>query len=574
MTTAVQMIPRAKLAPSPFQPDRVSKRGNLDELAESFKDVGILEPLIVRAKPDPNGKTHELVAGHRRDLAAGIAGLDEVPCIVRDYSDEQVLEVFAIENGQREGLHPLDECAVFTELVKRGRSVADIADKTGRDRSYVAKRLKLVDLGKKTSAALDAGEINLGAALVLARVPGKLQDEALGDAVGGYQEPGTVVTEKLVKRIVEEQYMLRIDGKAFPIDDDQLVPKAGACSHCPKRTGNQVELFADAKSPDLCTDPACFKQKQKAYFPIRTKAHKDAGGEVLQGKAAKSALGYSSGYTTLDRERYVYGKWLKARAILKKAGAKPPITLVQDPDTGAAVELVKEADLKKAEAALAPKTKGGQAAVDYEAKDAAKRKRDKAKAKRQARVNAKAFEQAVASAEQADEVTVPNLRDDLIDLVVRAFIGRAWNDTQKALITRRGLEVIRRKAYYAGGTANPDNEGTLLKHYDSLPAAGRLAMGVELALHMSAPSVAAHGPAGDAKKWNAAMKALGVDLKAIEAEVKAEEKAAAVAKRKKASKKKGTKAKAAAKKKAPKKKAAGTKKKAPARKAKKKGGSK
>jgi ParB family chromosome partitioning protein len=152
------LIPREQLAHSPFQKTRVSNRGNLEELAASMREVGVLEPLIVRPAPAgaPEGITHELVAGHRRDLAAEIAGLPAVPCLVRDYSDDQVLEVIAVENGQRSDLHPLDESDVFAQLVARGRTPAQVADKVGRQASYVAQRLKLAELCEKGRKALMA----------------------------------------------------------------------------------------------------------------------------------------------------------------------------------------------------------------------------------------------------------------------------------------------------------------------------------------------------------------------------------------------------------------------------------
>jgi ParB/RepB/Spo0J family partition protein len=540
-------IPREQLAHSPFQKPRVSNRGNLEELAASMREVGVLEPLIVRPAPagSPEGITHELVAGHRRDLAAEIAGLPTVPCLVRDYTDDQVLEVIAIENGQREGVHPLDECDLFAELVKRGRTVVEIADKVGRPTPYVAQRLKLSDLSEKGREALDQERISLGAALALARVPAKLQDRALADVVvkvEEYEDEGQVTslptaTAKDVQRTIRNKYMLKLADAPFPLEDAKLVKKAGACSACPKRTGNQQALFADV-TEDLCTDPECFKGKAAAHWPTLAKEREAAGQRVLDAKEAKRAVdGYNSEYVQLDGEHYNYntGKRVEVSKLLEKAGVASEVVVARDEQTGRVVELVARKDVAKAEAALKPKAKAAAGGEDYAAKDAAKRKAELRKERRQKRVVQLALEGAVAGVEAAKD------KDAVMAVIMRAYVQRSLNDAQKAVIARRGLEPIKHKQSYGGATT--DAEGTLLKLFDSQTPAQQRGLCVELALAMHTPRQ--YG--GGGKEWTGPLKLFGVNLEKLEAQVAAEDKAKTDAKKAKGAKPKSPNAPAAAK---------------------------
>lgn len=131
--------------------------GPLEQMADSMKSAGVLEPLVVRAR----GKQHELVFGYKRRAAAKKAGLPTVPCIVRQYTDDQVLTVRIIENSQREDAHPMDEARGFEVLLQRDFDVSKIAEKIGRPASYVAQRLALLKLCKEARQALDDDDITL-----------------------------------------------------------------------------------------------------------------------------------------------------------------------------------------------------------------------------------------------------------------------------------------------------------------------------------------------------------------------------------------------------------------------------
>jgi ParB/RepB/Spo0J family partition protein len=509
VTEKIVDLPTTALKPSPFNPRK--HLGDVAELAASIGQVGVLEPVVVRTV----GKGYELVFGHRRHAAAVLAKLKLIPGIVREYSDDDVLEVQIVENSQRADVHPLDEADGFKVLVDRGRTVAQIADKVGRSRAYVAQRPQLCHLSEHGRQALDQEEISLGAAQALARVPERLQQEALEALVDSTfgDDQHAPISSAHARSLIESEFMLRLEQAPWRADeqiDAELVPKAGPCSACPKRTGNQAELFDDVKSPDLCTDPTCFRAKLDALWKLRKKDKGENAPKLLEGAEAKKALSYSGGYEKLDAKHWTGSKHVEVAKVVKKAGA--PITIAQDPETGAHVELVRKADLDKALKVAAPEAKparDGYAAAD--------RRRELEDKKRRRVV-------ALAAAEQASRGEA----ESLIAMIVRAFAARAWNDHQKAVLARRGVAADKRKH----GSGN-DVEGALLKHIDGLDLKQVLGLGVELALLTAAPSM----NYGGGTRWKPALMALGVDEAKIEKQVAAEFAERARAKRAKASKK-------------------------------------
>jgi ParB/RepB/Spo0J family partition protein len=529
-----------ELKPSPFNPRK--HLGDVAELAASLKQVGMLEPVVARLIPDagPNAGLYEIVCGHRRHAAAKLAELADVPTIVREYSDDDVLEVMIVENSQRADVHPLDEADGFKALIGRGRTVIAIADKVGRSASYVAQRLQLCELCSAGRKALDEEKITLGAAMVLARVPNKLQQEAVEEALSWHrygEDTGAAASAKSVREHIEEHFMLRLDQAPFPLDDATLRPKVGACTACPKRTGNQAELFADVASKDLCTEPRCFKEKTRLYWPIRAKAAKEAGQAVLDGKAGKAAAAapYSKGYERVDGHQVWTGsKHVDARKIVDKA--KVPVTLAFDEDEGRIVELVKRVDLDKAVRKESPVDKDTSShRYDHKAAEA-KREREQ---RIQRRSIALALEQAIAEVEErAAAAPTSHKVSDCIDTLVRGFIVRAWSDTISVIIKRRGLELAKPK----NRTHQTSNEA-LLKILDGMTRPERLGLGVELGLLAIAPgNWGAKSPL-----WAPSLKSLGVDATKCEAQAAAEEKERAAAKKAREKKKGKAGAKAAAK---------------------------
>jgi len=167
---AVQQIPVGEIQPNPFQTRIQVDEVSLNELADSIKVQGVLQPIVLRKVAD--GKL-QLVAGQRRWLASQRAGKSTVPAIVRQLSDEQAIELTIIENLQREDLNPLDQAAAFEKLSSTcGLTQEQIAQRTGKDRATVANYMRLLRLPDEVRNHLRTGELTMGHARALMALAG------------------------------------------------------------------------------------------------------------------------------------------------------------------------------------------------------------------------------------------------------------------------------------------------------------------------------------------------------------------------------------------------------------------
>ncbi|HKP45532.1 MAG TPA: ParB/RepB/Spo0J family partition protein [Pyrinomonadaceae bacterium] len=154
--------------PSPLQPRGVFDEGKLEELAQSIVANGVVQPLLVRPKLD----RFELIAGERRWRAAQRAGLTRVPAIVKEVSDDKVLELALIENIQREDLNPIEEARAYKNLIETVRLTQEsVAERVGRDRSYVTNFLRLLKLPDDLQDLVQAGRLSVGHARTLLGLP-------------------------------------------------------------------------------------------------------------------------------------------------------------------------------------------------------------------------------------------------------------------------------------------------------------------------------------------------------------------------------------------------------------------
>ncbi|MFM1768826.1 MAG: hypothetical protein RJA22_1355 [Verrucomicrobiota bacterium] len=160
----VERVALARVQPCPFQPRKDFPPESLQELADSIKVQGIIQPLVVRARPGG----YELIAGERRWRAAQLAGLQEVPILVREADDRAVLELALIENLQRENLNPMEEAQGYAELIGKFQlRQEDVATKVGRSRTVVANSLRLLKLPAEVQAQLRDGRLSVGHAKVI-----------------------------------------------------------------------------------------------------------------------------------------------------------------------------------------------------------------------------------------------------------------------------------------------------------------------------------------------------------------------------------------------------------------------
>ena len=161
------LVPIERIRPNPDQPRRTFAEDALQELASSLAEKGVIQPLIVRIAPD-NAQMYEIVAGERRWRAAQIAKLHEIPVILRDYNDTEVLEVAIIENIQRADLNPIDEAAGYRQLMDRfGHTQEQLATALGKSRSHIANLMRLLGLPDEVQQYLVSGTLSAGHARAL-----------------------------------------------------------------------------------------------------------------------------------------------------------------------------------------------------------------------------------------------------------------------------------------------------------------------------------------------------------------------------------------------------------------------
>jgi ParB family chromosome partitioning protein len=261
-------LPISVLVESGTNPRRRFNEDNLRELAESFQSQGILAPLLVRELEESK---YEVVAGARRLRAAKLAALDSVPVRVVALTDGQAIEAQVVENLQREDIHPLEEALGFRALLDLNDpayTLATIAARAGKSEAYVHGRIKLTELVPSVAEAFLADRIGVGHALLIAKLPAAQQQAAFAAAFrsmwtsDGNQQ--VLIPVRELAAWIESNILLELASAPFSKQDESLVPQAGACTNCSKRTGFNTLLFSDVRK-DSCTDPVCFRAKLDAH---------------------------------------------------------------------------------------------------------------------------------------------------------------------------------------------------------------------------------------------------------------------------------------------------------------------
>ena len=155
-------IPIANLKPSPSQPRRLFNKNSINELADSIKAKGLVQPLVVRPSPS-DANSYEIIAGERRWRAAQIAQLHEVPVVIRNFNDTEALEIAIIENVQRSDLSPIEEAAGYKRLIENhGHTQEDLSGIVGKSRSHIANIIRLLSLPQSIQDMITEGKISSG----------------------------------------------------------------------------------------------------------------------------------------------------------------------------------------------------------------------------------------------------------------------------------------------------------------------------------------------------------------------------------------------------------------------------
>lgn len=233
------------------------------ELSNSIKNNGLLQAVLVRPHPAQAGR-FELIFGHRRNVAAGLAGLKEIPANIKEVSDEDILELQVTENLQRKDVHPLDEAIAFQSLIRdKGYMIEDIAARFGKKSEFVTHRLKLNDLVPDLQKPFKKNLLSVGQAFVICRL--RQEDQKTFRKEWKDEEfAGSSIQE--MQEWINRNLLQQLSSASFKRDDSTLDPKAGPCTTCQKRSGCGNLLFNDLKEDDRCFDAACFQRKSDAFF--------------------------------------------------------------------------------------------------------------------------------------------------------------------------------------------------------------------------------------------------------------------------------------------------------------------
>ena len=365
----ISELPLAQLHESPFNPRKTFNQ--IEELAANITAEGrIHSPLLVRPRlPNPLRPDvqdgWEVVFGHRRLRAAQAAGLATVPCMVRAMTDAEARRAQIAENLARADVHPIEEGEGFQLMLDQDGITAEaLAEQVGKSLSYVYARIKLLQACPEIRQACLAGEIGSEVALLIARLrTDKLQQKALAairndTSSSAKLDDGGKRSFRHIRDLLAEKFTLALKGAIFNPEDATLLPDAGVCSACPKRTANAPEyadLAANGREgeysgytrhggPDICTDPDCFDAKKQAHLQ-RAAAELAAKGSIVitgnKARAAVSATGEVKGdYIALaDVKRALKG------ASAKVKPADLPVVAIQNPRDGKVVQAVKRFDL-------------------------------------------------------------------------------------------------------------------------------------------------------------------------------------------------------------------------------------
>jgi ParB/RepB/Spo0J family partition protein len=362
-------IPLTALRESPFNPRKAYDEGDLLELAESIQLQGVMQPIVVRPLPDAQTDVmlqYEIVFGHRRYRAAGLAGLEAVPAIVRDMTDQQAAIAQTHENSKRRDVTVVEEADSFAHLqLAHHMSADDIAAEVGKSRAYVYQRLKLAKGCPELREACLQHGMPAETAIEVARLPKPelqrlaLQRLRVRDTVDGFPAEETRwLSSREAKRTLRSMFDIKISAAPFDSTDKKLLKTVGACTTCPKRAGNDADL-RDVLDEDVCLDGDCYTLKKGAWEQQHTAAARKAGHKVIDGDAAKELMPFGSYYikdhTKLASRQLDDPKGgddtIPLREVLAQMGdAAPKLTIIRDPHTGEFHDCITDEELEQVEA--------------------------------------------------------------------------------------------------------------------------------------------------------------------------------------------------------------------------------
>ena len=203
------MISITDIQKNPYQPRKEFDREKLDELAQSIKENGVIQPIIVRQSPVIG---YEILAGERRYRASLLAGLKSIPAVVKQLSDQEMMIQSIIENLQRENLNPIEEARAYESLVEKGFTHAEIADKMGKSRPYISNSIRLLSLPEHILSEVENGKLSQAHARSLVGLNKEQQDyffQRIIDEDISVRKLEALLTEKKQKKQQKNDYFIQ-----------------------------------------------------------------------------------------------------------------------------------------------------------------------------------------------------------------------------------------------------------------------------------------------------------------------------------------------------------------------------
>ena len=203
------MISITDIQKNPYQPRKEFDREKLDELAQSIKENGVIQPIIVRQSPVIG---YEILAGERRYRASLLAGLTSIPAVVKQLSDQEMMVQSIIENLQRENLNPIEEARAYESLVEKGFTHAEIADKMGKSRPYISNSIRLLSLPEQILSEVESGKLSQAHARSLVGLNKEQQDyffQRIIEEDISVRKLEALLTEKKQKKQQKNDYFIQ-----------------------------------------------------------------------------------------------------------------------------------------------------------------------------------------------------------------------------------------------------------------------------------------------------------------------------------------------------------------------------
>ena len=203
------MISITDIQKNPYQPRKEFDGEKLDELAQSIKENGVIQPIIVRQSPVIG---YEILAGERRYRASLLAGLTSIPAVVKQLSDQEMMVQSIIENLQRENLNPIEEARAYESLVEKGFTHAEIADKMGKSRPYISNSIRLLSLPEQILSEVENGKLSQAHARSLVGLNKEQQDyffQRIIEEDISVRKLEALLTEKKQKKIQKKNHFIQ-----------------------------------------------------------------------------------------------------------------------------------------------------------------------------------------------------------------------------------------------------------------------------------------------------------------------------------------------------------------------------